>query len=658
MERSDQHIASLTDEGRYRLLVEAVTDYAIYMLDASGIVTTWNPGAQRFKGYAANEIIGQHFSRFYTEDDRKTGLPNRALETAEREGKFEAEGWRVRKDGSRFWAYVVIDPIRDRSGQIIGFAKITRDLTERKAAEQVLHRSEEQFRLLVQGVSDYAIYLLDLEGNITSWNLGAQRIKGYFANEIIGQHFSRFYTDEDRAAGLPQLALETVRNHGRFEKEAWRVRKDGSRFWAHVIIDPIRDDQGNAIGYAKITRDISERRKAEEELQKAREFSLQAQKLEAIGQLTGGIAHDFNNLLMAVLGSLELLRKRLSDDPKSIALLENAAQGAQRGTTLTKRMLAFARNYEMKKEAIDIPTLVHGMKELVERSMGPSFNMEIRFPLSLNPVEADANQLELALLNLSLNARDAMADGGDIILAAREENISAGHRSGLKAGRYIRLSVTDTGEGMDQETLLKATEPFFTTKGVGKGTGLGLSMVHGFAEQSGGRLILHSQKGAGTTAELLLPVAKTSEKPIPATPAPPAKALRPLTILAVDDDALVLMNTVHILEDLGHTVFEAYSGYEALEILRREDGIDLVVTDQAMPKMTGTELAKIIKREWPDIPVLLATGYADRVRGDDIGLPKLTKPYMQRELAEAIVRMNPPRRKGDRVVRLRNGPTV
>ena len=658
MERSDQHIASLTDEGRYRLLVEAVTDYAIYMLDASGIVTTWNPGAQRFKGYAANEIIGQHFSRFYTEDDRKTGLPNRALETAEREGKFEAEGWRVRKDGSRFWAYVVIDPIRDRSGQIIGFAKITRDLTERKAAELVLHRSEEQFRLLVQGVSDYAIYLLDSEGNITSWNLGAQRIKGYFANEIIGQHFSRFYTDEDRAAGLPQLALETVRKQGRFEKEAWRVRKDGSRFWAHVIIDPIRDDEGNAIGYAKITRDITERRKAEEELQKAREFSLQAQKLEAIGQLTGGIAHDFNNLLMAVLGSLELLRKRLSDDPKSIALLENAAQGAQRGTTLTKRMLAFARNYEMKKEAIDIPTLVHGMKELVERSMGPSFNMEIRFPLSLNPVEADANQLELALLNLSLNARDAMADGGDIILAAREENISAGHRSGLKAGRYIRLSVTDTGEGMDQETLLKATEPFFTTKGVGKGTGLGLSMVHGFAEQSGGRLVLHSQKGAGTTAELLLPVAKTSEKPIPATPAPPAKALRPLTILAVDDDALVLMNTVHMLEDLGHTVFEAYSGYEALEILKREDGIDLVVTDQAMPKMTGIELAKIIKREWPDIPVLLATGYADRVRGDDVGLPKLTKPYMQRELAEAIVRMNPPRRKGDRVVRLRNGPTV
>ena len=656
MDRSDRQLGSSTEEGRYRLLIEAVTDYAIYMLDASGVVTTWNPGAHRIKGYAANEIIGQHFSRFYTEDDKTTGLPARALETAKREGKFEAEGWRVRKDGSRFWAYVVIDPIRDHSGQVIGFAKITRDLTERKAAEQVLHRSEEQFRLLVQGVSDYAIYLLDLEGKVTNWNLGAQRIKGYFANEIVGQHFSRFYTDEDRAAGIPQTALETARRDGRFEKEGWRIRKDGSRFWAHVVIDAIRDDDGNTIGYAKITRDITERKKAEEELERAREFSLQAQKLEAIGQLTGGIAHDFNNLLMAILGSLELLRKRLPDDSKSIALLENAAQGAHRGTALTKRMLAFARNYELNKEVIDISTLVHGMKDLVERSIGPSFNIETRFPLSLNPVEADANQLELALLNLSLNARDAMADGGEIVLAAREENITAGHRSGLEAGRYIRLSVTDTGEGMDQETLLRATEPFFTTKGVGKGTGLGLSMVHGFAEQSGGRFILHSQKGAGTTAELLLPVAKTSTTPDAAIPAPPAKVLRPLTILAVDDDALVLMNTVHMLEDLGHTVFEAYSGNEALEILRCEDSIDLVVTDQAMPKMTGTELAKIIKREWPDIPVLLATGYADRVRGDDIGLPKLTKPYMQRELADAIVRMNPPRRKGDRVVRLRNRP--
>ena len=653
MKLSDRYLSSLSEEGRYRLLVEAVTDYAIYLLDPSGIITTWNPGAERIKGYTAHEIIGQHFSRFYTEEDRKLGLPARAVQTAEREGKFEAEGWRVRKDGSRFWAYIIIDPIRAPSGEIIGFAKITRDLTERKVAEQVLRQSEEQFRLLVQGVSDYAIYMLDTDGRVTNWNLGAQRIKGYAPDEIVGQHFSRFYTDEDRAAGVPEEALETAKKVGRFEREGWRVRKDGTRFWAHVIIDAIRDEGGDDIGYAKITRDITERKESQEKLEKAREFSLQSQKLEAIGQLTGGIAHDFNNLLSAVLGSLELLRKRLPDDPRAVALLENATQGAQRGTTLTKRMLAFARNYELKKEVTGVPELVRGMTELLQRSVGPSYSVETRFPLALKPVEVDANQLELALLNLSLNARDAMPDGGDIILSAREERIAAANRPGLEAGQYIRISVIDTGDGMDEETLRRAAEPFFTTKGVGKGTGLGLSMVHGFAEQSGGRLILYSQKGSGTTAELWLPVAKTSAQPVAPAQVTPPKMFRPLTVLAVDDDALVLMNTVATLEDLGHTVFEAYSAKEALEILRREDSVDLIVADHAMPKMTGTELAKVVRSEWPDIPVLLATGYADRVPGDDIGLPKVTKPFMERDLRAAIERMNPPRRKPERVVPLR-----
>ena len=653
MDKSDRYLASLTDDGRYRLLVEAVTDYAIYLLDAGGIVTTWNPGAQRFKGYTADEIVGQHFSRFYTEDDRTAGLPARALETAARTGKFEIEGWRVRKDGSRFWALVIIDAIRQPSGEIVGFAKITRDLTERRAAELELRRSEEQFRLLVQGVSDYAIYLLDPSGHVTNWNLGAQRIKGYSPGEIIGQHFSRFYTDEDRGANVPQHALATVDREGRFEQEGWRVRKDGSRFWAHVIIDAVRDDTGEIVGYAKITRDITERKEAQEKLETAREVSLQSQKLEAIGQLTGGIAHDFNNLLTAVLGSLELLRKRLPDDPRSIALLENAAQGAQRGTTLTQRMLAFARNYELKQEVLDVSELVRGMSDLLQRSIGPSFNLETRFPLVLKPVEVDANQLELAILNLVLNGRDAMADGGDIILAARQETIARGHGSGLDAGPYVRVTVSDSGEGMDEATLRRATEPFFTTKGVGKGTGLGLSMVHGFAEQSGGRFIMHSRKGRGTTAEIWLPTAKISAQPIAPARASPAKTMLPRTVLAVDDDALVLMNTVAMLEDLGHTVFAAYSGEEALAILRREDSVDLVVTDQAMPNMSGTDLAKTIIGEWPDIPVLLATGYVDRVAGEDTGLPKLTKPFLQRDLADAMARMNVPRRNGDQVVPLR-----
>ena len=492
MEQSSRFLSSLTDEGRYRLLVEAVTDYAIYLLDPAGVVTSWNPGAERFKGYTANEIIGQHFSRFYTEEDQKSGLPARALETARRDGKFESEGWRVRKDGSRFWAFVIIDPIRQPSGEIIGYAKVTRDLTERRAAEQALRQSEQEFKLLVQGVTDYAIYLLNAEGQVSNWNLGAQRIKGYLPQEIIGRHFSAFYTDEDRATGEPQKALATARREGRFEKEGWRKRKDGTRFWAHVVIDPIRNDDGDILGYAKITRDITERKKAQEELERTREALLQSQKMEAIGQLTGGVAHDFNNLLMVVLGSLEMMRKRLPDDPKLIALLENAVQGAQRGSVLTQRMLAFARRQELKQEPIAIPDLVRGMTDLLQRSLGPSVSIETHFPLLLKPVQTDANQLEMALLNLTVNARDAMPDGGQIVLAAREESIRAGHRSGLKPGSYIRLSVTDTGEGMDEATLQRAMEPFFTTKGPGKGTGLGLSMVHGLAEQSGGRFMLQS----------------------------------------------------------------------------------------------------------------------------------------------------------------------
>ena len=644
MEHSDRLSASLTDEGRYRLLVDAISDYAIYMLDPDGMVTSWNSGAERFKGYAPSEIIGQHFSRFYTPEDQERGIPAKALETAQREGKFEAEGWRVRKDGTRFWAYVVIDPIRQPKGEIIGYAKITRDLTERRAAEEELRRGQEQFRLLVQGVTDYAICMLDTKGLVSSWNLGAQRIKGYAPGEIIGQHFSRFYTDEDRAAGAPQEALETARRDGRFEKEGQRVRKDGTRFWAHVIIDAITNDAGEPIGFAKITRDITERRQAQEKLEKTREALLQSQKMEAVGQLTGGIAHDFNNLLMAVLGSLELVRKRLPDDGRTRSLLENAVEGARRGVSLTKRMLAFARRQELKQERIDVAELVRGMAELMQRSLGPGIEIETRFPLAALPVIADANQLEMALLNLAVNARDAMPEGGQIIISAREESILSAN--GLRPGQYIALTITDRGTGMDQATLARAMEPFFTTKGLGRGTGLGLSMVHGFAEQSGGRFTLCSQQGEGTTAEIWLPMAEDVVRP--AVGQPKDEEMHAdrgsLVVLAVDDDPLVLLNTVAMLEDFGHEVFSASSGQKALDILRGEDRVDVVITDQAMPHMTGVQLADAIAKDWPDLPVILATGYAEIREGTAAGLRKLNKPFTQGELAIALADV--PRKKG------------
>ncbi|MFL5298473.1 MAG: PAS domain S-box protein [Phenylobacterium sp.] len=639
MNSPDQGAAAQPDESRYRLLVDAITDYAVYMLDETGVVTSWNPGAQRFKGYTADEIIGQHFSRFYTDEDRAAGVPALALRMAAEEGRFDREGWRVRKDGSRFWAHVVIDPIRDPQGGIIGFAKVTRDLTERRAAEEALRRSEEQFRLLVQGVTDYAIYMLDRDGRVTNWNAGAQRIKGYRPHEIIGQHFSQFYTEEDRAAGIPQHGLATALSGGRWEQEGVRVRKDGSRFWAHVIIDAIRDDAGEVMGFAKVTRDITERKEAQRELEQAREALFQSQKMDAIGQLTGGVAHDFNNLLMAVLGSLELVRKRLPFDPKVTPLIENAIQGAERGATLTQRMLAFARKQELALEPVDLSALVRGMQGFLQRTIGPAYRLDVRIPGGLPQVTSDGNQLETALLNLVVNARDAMPGGGGVTISGRRERVHA-VRPGLSPGEYVVLVVQDTGEGMDEATLARAMEPFFTTKGVGKGTGLGLSMVHGLTGQSGGQLTIQSRKGEGTSVELWLPVAEGDQASLGPEAAPGETQLpqmKQLRILAVDDDNLVLMNTAALLEDLGHHVVCAASGAQALEALKHQPDLDLVVTDQAMPQMTGLQLREAIRKIRPALPVIIATGYAEmppKAAGDAV---RLAKPFKQDELANAVI---------------------
>ncbi|MGO6785280.1 PAS domain S-box protein [Rhizobium ruizarguesonis] len=640
MEVLNRHDTSLDEEGRFRLLVDAITDYAIYMLSPEGIITSWNTGAQRFKGYRPSEILGQHFSRFYLEEDRAAGVPARALATAEKHGRFEGEGWRQRKDGTCFWAHVIIDPIRRPSGELIGYAKITRDLTERRAAEKAIRQSEEQFRRLVQGVSDYAIYMLDPDGNVSSWNFGAERIKGYRPQEIIGRHFSTFYTPEDREAGVPQTALRLARAEGRFEREGWRVRKDGSRFWASVVIDVIRDDEGDVLGFAKITRDITEKMETQRALEQAREELFQSQKMEAIGQLTGGIAHDFNNLLMAVLGSLEILKKRMPRDLSLTSLVDNAMQGAQRGAALTQRMLAFSRRQELHMEPIDVSGLVRGMMDMLSRSLGPLTVIETSFPVRLPTILTDPNQLEMAILNLVVNARDAMPSGGRIVLRASEESLPSGEGP-LSPGRYVRIAVIDEGEGMDAKTLEQAITPFFTTKGVGKGTGLGLSMVQGLASQSGGRLVMKSSLGEGTTAELWFPVATVEQGTEAAADRPQQEenASRRLRIVAVDDDGLVLMNTTLMLEDLGHTVFEAMGGPEALDILRKQQ-VDLVICDHAMPRMTGAQLAEAIRSEWPDMPIILATGYAEIPEGAGIvDLPRLGKPFSQAQLAEAISRI-------------------
>ncbi|HWW56031.1 MAG TPA: PAS domain S-box protein [Sphingopyxis sp.] len=623
------------------MLVDAIKDYAIYMLDPGGFIANWNSGAQRFKGYTADEIVGEHFSRFYTPEDRAVDLPRRALEIARTEGQFEQEGWRVRKNGERFWAHVVIDPIWDEDDILVGFAKITRDLTERRRALETLRESEEQFRMLVQSVTDYAIYRLDPDGHVSSWNAGAERIKGYAPHEIIGSHFSKFYTAADAAAGEPARALALARTEGRFLAEGRRVRKDGSEFAASVVIDPIYDHDGNLAGFAKITRDVSEREERQRELERAREALFQSQKMEAIGQLTGGVAHDFNNLLMAVQSSIGLLAKKLPADPQLKRLIDNALQGVERGAALTQRMLAFARRQDLQTEAIEPIRLIRNMSDLLQRTIGPAHPLQLRLPDRIAAVEADANQLEMAFINLAVNARDAMPDGGKISIAVSARDLAANEIDHLPAGAYVRIDVTDSGKGMDPETLLRATEPFFTTKGVGKGTGLGLSMVHGLAEQMGGFLQLQSRLGSGTTASLWLPALAANDEPEDIAvnaDASETSAHHRLKILAVDDDALVLMNTAALLEDLGHDVYEASSGEEALTRFAEHPDIDLLITDQAMPNMTGAKLAETLRAARPDLPIIIASGYGELSEGAPGPLVRLGKPFSQAQLADALAK--------------------
>ena len=363
----------------------------------------------------------------------------------------------------------------------------------------------------------------------------------------------------------------------------------------------------------------------------------QAQKIDALGQITGGVAHDFNNLLMAVLGNLAMLRKRLPQtDEKAFRLLGNATRGAERGAALTKRMLAFARRQDLQPQATNVVALVVGMEDLLQSALGPHSQIEIALPAELAPAWVDPNQLELAIVNLAINARDAMPRGGRVTLAARMRSVGAGEVPGLASGEHLCLAVSDTGEGMDAATLARAVEPFFTTKDRGRGTGLGLSMVDGFARQSGGALVLHSLPGKGTKAELWLPCALGAAPQSPSPPRVYEGRIAACCVLLVDDDALVRAVTTDLLEDLGHIVVAAGSGPQALELLRLDTRIDVVITDQAMPGMTGTELAAAIATLRPSLPVILATGYADLAAATDPGLPRLSKPFSQDTLANAL----------------------
>ena len=494
-----------------------------------------------------------------------------------------------------------------------------------------LLESERNFRLLVEGVADYALYMLDPTGIVTSWNIGGERIKGYTPTEIIGQHFSRFYADVDRANGKPARALRIAREQGRFEDEGWRVRKDGTFFWASVVIDPIYED-GRLVGFAKITRDITERREAQLKLEQMHKQLAESQKLDALGQLTGGVAHDFNNLLMIISGSLHALKKVVGDDAKCQRALSAIEAATKRGASLTSQLLTFARRQSVNPQAVDVAERIDAVREVLDAAVGSAVTLQFDIDRGVWPVMVDITEFETALVNLVINARDAMAGGGVITISAHNET-SAGEAD---TSGHAAISVTDTGSGIAPDVLGKIFDPFFTTKPIGKGTGLGLSQVHGFAHQAGGTVQVASELGKGTSITMLLPRKE-------ATPAAEdinvAESGGSGTVLLVEDNPDVAAVSTGLLEQLGYTVRRVANAEAALRELEL-DGVDLVFSDIVMPgKMDGLDLARHLKAVRPALPILLTSGYSDaalNVRGD---FPILRKPYEIHELSQAIAKL-------------------
>ena len=507
-----------------------------------------------------------------------------------------------------------------------------------------LRESERTFQMLVESVIDYAIFMLDPEGRVANWNSGAERIKGYTRAEIIGKHFSRFYTEEDRQAGVPEQALATAKRQGRFDQESWRVRKDGTRFWASVVIAAIRNERGEIVGFAKVTRDMTERRMIEEKLR-------QSQKMDALGQLTGGVAHDFNNLLTVIVGSVEVLGRWLSASPnvkppsRVIRSISAAEDASRRAATLTQRLLAFSRQQSLHPKTIDPNRLALSLVEMLRRTLGERIRVVTALCSDTGLVEADPAELENALLNLAVNSRDAMLDGGKIIIETAKvarDRLALGSEQKVTT-HYVRITVKDDGTGMDQQTLAKAFDPFFTTKGVGHGTGLGLSQVYGFVQQSGGQVVIDSQPGVGTAVHIYLPrLSDDAEKSEPQQNIPiDGNQKGTETILVVEDDDAVRAHSTDVLRELGYHILEAPNAGAALEILDRQPDVRLLFTDIGLPgTMSGRQLSDEARHRRPELKVVLTTGYTEdtviHAGRLERGVSLIMKPFSFADLTKKI----------------------
>ncbi len=503
-------------------------------------------------------------------------------------------------------------------------------ILKQQSEQRDLFESERSFRLLVENVADYALYMLDPSGIITSWNIGGERIKGYSSDEILGQHFSRFYTETDRANGKPARALRIAREQGRYEEEGWRVRKDGTFFWASVVIDPIRED-GRLVGFAKITRDITERRQAQLKMEEMQKHLAEAQKLDALGQLTGGVAHDFNNILMIISGSLHFLKKSAPTDPKMQRAISAIETATRRGASLTSQLLTFARRQSVNPQVIDLSDRIDAIRDVLDTGAGSSVRLAFDLDRPVWPVTVDVSELETAIVNLVINARDAMPAGGTITVAVR-------NAAAALAGEpdFVAVSIEDSGQGIAPDVLDKIFDPFFTTKPVGKGTGLGLSQVHGFAHQAGGTVKVESELGRGTRVTILLP---RDEITLSADKTSIAEVGGSGTVLLVEDNPDVASVSASLLEQLGYTVRRVADADAALRDIQLHD-VDLVFSDIVMPgEIDGLTLAHRLREMRPELPILLATGYSDAAAGVRGDFPILRKPYEIHQLSQAIAQL-------------------
>lgn len=637
VERVRSEAALRESEGRLRLAVEGAR------------IGTWDWDLVRMRGsWSARtcEIMGvengddltpeQRINAIHPEDrERVTGIVSRLIKSGD---QFSTEYRIVRPDGGVRWIASRGVVQRDATGRAYRTTGIVRDVTQRRAAQEALKALNETLEQQVAERTAERDRMWRLSGDLflvvgRRWEIRAVNpalgpLLGYAPAEILGQRFVRFiHPDERDSVALAIRAAAT----GPLRDFVARLRaKDGS--WRRFAWTAA---PGEGEAYV-IGRDVTEEAERREELERAQDALRQAQKMESLGQLTGGVAHDFNNLLTPIIGSLDLLCRKPGASEREQRLIGAALESAERARTLVQRLLAFARRQPLQPGPVDLGALIHGMSELIASTSGPQIKVSVDVAEALPPALADANQLEMAILNLSVNARDAMPDGGRLTLAASSETIDAEHRSELPPGHYVRLSVADSGEGMDEETMARAIEPFFSTKGIGKGTGLGLSMVHGLISQLGGAMLLSSKPGLGTLVELFLPVADSPAAAADKRALPRVGGAAGVVLL-VDDESLVREATGELLRDLGYQVVEAQSGRDALDYLA-DNSVDLLVTDHLMPGMSGTDLARTVRELHPGVKTLIVSGYAE-LEGISPDLPRLAKPFRQEELAESLARL-------------------